>query len=86
MPPFGDQANAVNHLSNDEVAALANYIQVSYGSGAPGVKAEDVAVIRQGGPQSHLVLLARLGMIVGLLALAALIIVALRRRQSKQGE
>lgn len=83
MPPFGDQPNAVNHLSNDEIAALANYIQVSYGAGAPGVKAEDVAVIRQGGPQSHLLLLARLGMVVGLLVLAALIIVVLRRR-SKQ--
>ncbi|WP_229256923.1 cytochrome c [Duganella lactea] len=87
MPPFGDQPNAVKHLSNDEVAALANYLQVSYGGGAPGIKVEDVAMIRQGGPQSNLLLLARLAMIVGLLALAALIIVLLRRRaQSKQGE
>lgn len=86
MPPFGDQVNAVNHLSNDEIAALANYIQVSYGSGAPGVKAEDVAVIRQGGPQSHLLLLARLGMVAGLLVLSALIIVVLRRRAKQQGK
>lgn len=83
MPPFGDQPNAVNHLSNEEIAALANYIQVSYGAGAPGIKADDVAVIRQGGPQSHLLLLARLGMVVGLLVLAALIIIVLRRRSQQ---
>lgn len=86
MPPFGAQPNAVNHLSNDEIAALANYIQVSYGSGAPGIKPEDVAVIRAGGPQSKLLLLARLGMVVGLLVLAAAVVVVLRRRDKQNKE
>lgn len=80
MPPFGNQPNALNHLSDEEISALANYLQVSYGAGAPGVTVEDVAVIRQGGPQSPLLLLARLGMIVGGLAVVLLVLVVLRRR------
>lgn len=82
MPPFGAQANALNHLSDDEVAALANYLQVRFGSGAPTTRADDVAVIRRGGPQSHLLLLARLGMGVGVLALVALVVVVVRRRRA----
>lgn len=85
MPPFGGQANAVNHLSNDEVAALANYMQVRFGSGAPTVKADDVATIRAGGPQSHLLLLARLGMAAGGLALAVLVVVVVARRRRASG-
>jgi mono/diheme cytochrome c family protein len=82
MPPFGAQPNAVNHLSDDEVAALANYVQVRFGSGAPDVKAHDVATIRAGGPPSRLVLLARLGMAAGLLVLVALVVVVVRRRRA----
>lgn len=85
MPPFGAQANAVNHLSDEEVAALANYVQVSYGSGAPTVKAADVAEIRRGGPQSHLLLLARLGMSAGLLAVVLLVLAWRRRRVAQRG-
>jgi mono/diheme cytochrome c family protein len=86
MPPFGDQPNAVNHLSNDDIAALANYIQVQYATGAPTIKADDVAQIRRGGPQSNLLLLARLGMVAGGLLLAALIIIVLRRRDQQNKE
>lgn len=86
MPPFGDQPNAVNHLSDAEIAALANYVQVRFGGGAPTVKAEDVAQSRAGGPQSHLLPLARIGMGAGVLALIALVaFVLLRRRRAKGG-
>ena len=83
MPPFGAQANAVTSLSDDQVAALANYIQVSYGSGAPTVKAEDVALVRHGGPGSSLLLLARLGMGAGAVVLVVLVILFLRRRRAR---
>nr|WP_314629959.1 cytochrome c [uncultured Janthinobacterium sp.] len=85
MPPFGAQANAVTSLSDDEIAALANYIQASHGAGAhaPAVKAADVAVIRQGGPASPLLLLARLGMGTGMLAAAAIVFLVLRRRRRR---
>lgn len=81
MPPFGDQPNAVTRLSDEEVTALANYIQVRFGGGAPTVKLADVAESRAGGPQSPLLLMARVGMVAGVLALIALAgLVLLRRR------
>ena len=85
MPPFGDQPNAVTTLSNDEVAALANYIQVRFGGGAPTVKPEDVAESRAGGPQSPLLLLARVGMVFGVLAVIALLAWVFLRRRAKAG-
>jgi mono/diheme cytochrome c family protein len=81
MPPFGAQANALNHLSDREVAALANYIQAGYGSGKPSVREEDVAVIRQGGPRSYLPLLAKLGVAAGVLVVVALVVLVLVRRR-----
>ena len=48
---------------------------------AATVKAADVEVIRQGGPGSHLLLLARLGMAAGLLAVIAIVILIVRRRK-----
>ena len=86
MPPFGAQPNALNHLSDEEVAALANYIQVRFGSGAADVRPGDVAEIRQGGPRSGLLLLARLGMGAGVLALLACIALVLRRRRAARGD
>ncbi|MFK3740803.1 c-type cytochrome [Massilia sp. TN1-12] len=85
MPPFGAQPNALNHLSNDEVAALANYLQVRFGSGAPTVKADDVASIRAGGPRSHLLLVARLGMAAGALLVVVLAVLVVRRRRASRG-
>lgn len=83
MPPFGDQVNAVNHLSDTEVAALANYMLVQFGPGqaAATVTPEAVAQVRQGGPQSNLLTLARAGMVLGALAVALLIVFILRRRK-----
>ena len=83
MPPFGKQANALNSLDNEEIAALANYIQLQYGAGAQAaqVKASDVETIRQGGPTSNLLLLARLGMAIGVLAVIAIAVLILRRRK-----
>jgi len=83
MPPFGAQVNAVNHLTDNEVAALANYMLVQFGPGqaAATVTPEDVAEIRQGGPQSHLLMLARASAVLGVLVLALVIVFGLRRRQ-----
>ncbi|MFX7849494.1 hypothetical protein ABTK11_20525, partial [Acinetobacter baumannii] len=85
MPPFGDQPNALNKLSNEDVAALSNYLLKYYGNPDLKVKPEDVAVIREGGPRSPLLLVARIGMGVGavvvvlLLLLGALMV--LRRKR-----
>jgi len=85
MPPFGDQPNALNRLSDKEVAALANYIGVKFGGGDASVKPEDIAVIRQGGPRSPLLTMARVGMAIGVLVLLALAFTIVRRRRGKVG-
>ncbi|MET0267078.1 MAG: cytochrome c [Duganella sp.] len=85
MPPFGDQPNALNHLSDHEIAALANYVLVRYGTGAPNIKPQDVAEIRQGGPESHMLMLARAGGVGGLLVLALGLWWLLRRRRARAG-
>jgi mono/diheme cytochrome c family protein len=85
MPPFGDQTNAMVSLNNVEVASLANYLLKDYGNARLSVTPEDVQVIRNGGPSSNLVMLARIGMGAG--ALGAVVVIAailwiLRRRRS----
>jgi mono/diheme cytochrome c family protein len=73
MPPFGDQPNAMNHLNNDDIALLANYILTSYGDKKLNVTPENVQVIRDGGPKSNMVQLARIGMGVGAFLLVAIL-------------
>lgn len=85
MPPFGDQPNATNHLSNDDIALLANYILTSYGDNTLSVTPENVQTIRDGGPKSNIVQLARIGMGVGaflLVAILAFITLWWRKRKS----
>jgi len=86
MPPFGDQPNTVNALTNVEVASLSNYILKDYGNAKLKVTPEDVQVIREGGPSSQLVLFARIGMTAG--AVAAVIVLGaafwfFRRKRSR---
>ncbi|MGI2032355.1 c-type cytochrome [Rhizobium panacihumi] len=86
MPPFGDQPNTVNALTNVEVASLSNYLLKDYGNARLTVTPEDVQVIRDGGPSSQLVLFARIGMGVG--AVAAVIVLGaavwlFRRKRSR---
>jgi mono/diheme cytochrome c family protein len=85
MPPFGDQANAVVSLDNVEVASLANYLLKDYGNAKLSVTPEDVQVIRQGGPSSNLVVLARAGMGAGAVAVILLLagLLYMRRRTRK---
>ncbi|MDP9837903.1 mono/diheme cytochrome c family protein [Neorhizobium huautlense] len=86
MPPFGDQPNTVNALTNVEVASLSNYILKDYGNAKLTVTPEDVQVIRDGGPSSQLVLFARIGMGVGA-GVAVIVLGAavwlLRRKRSR---
>lgn len=85
MPPFGDQPNALNKLSNEDVAALSNYLLKYYGNPDLKVKPEDVAVIREGGPRSPLLLVARIGMGVGAVVVVLLLLLGalmlLRRKR-----
>ncbi|WGY44950.1 cytochrome c [Vibrio sp. ABG19] len=73
MPPFGAQPNALNHLDDQQVAKLSNWILQQYGNQEVTVSPERVAEIRRGGPTSPLVLLAQLGVAAGVLVLLALV-------------
>ena len=86
MPPFGSQPNAMNALSNEEIAHLANYVFTQHGHTDKAVTAADVQVIRDGGPQSHLVTMARVGMAVAALVVVALLAWLLRRRNRARGD
>ncbi|NYE26336.1 c-type cytochrome [Pigmentiphaga litoralis] len=85
MPPFGSHPNAVTSLNNDEVALLANYVFEHHGDASLKVSAQDVQQIREGGPRSNLVTLARIGMAAGFLVVVLLVMVGMgmRRRRSR---
>jgi mono/diheme cytochrome c family protein len=82
MPPFGDHANAMVPLKNEEVAALSNFLLTSYGNPATTVTANQVQTIREGGEKSSLILLARVGIAVGVV-IALLLLVLLVRKQRR---
>jgi mono/diheme cytochrome c family protein len=83
MPGFGGRPTDSNQLSNHDIALIATYVRAQYGVG-PAVTDQDVATIRQGGPSSPLVLLARLGLGLGAVAAALLIFILLRRRRFRR--
>ncbi|MGA1834877.1 c-type cytochrome [Rhizobium wenxiniae] len=73
MPPFGDQVNAVVQLNNVEIASLSNYLLAQYGNDKLKVTPEDVQVIREGGPKSNMIQLARIGLAGGAAAVSFLL-------------
>jgi mono/diheme cytochrome c family protein len=81
MPGFGGRPSDADQLSNHDIALIATYVRAQYGVGGPAVTDKDVAIVRQGGPSSPLVLIARLGLGLGAFAAAILIFIVLRRRR-----
>ena len=71
MPGFGPQASFTEHLSDEDIAAVSNYVLTQYGNPSVKVTAADVATIRQGGPPP---LLAKL-LPAAFVAFAALVVV-----------
>jgi mono/diheme cytochrome c family protein len=83
MPPFGTQVNATNSLNNEEIAQLANYVFTQHGEPTLRVTPADVQVIRDGGPRSNLVTLARIGMGAGIAVVVLLLIALMVRRKRR---
>jgi mono/diheme cytochrome c family protein len=81
MPGFGGRPTDADHLSNHDIALIATYVRTQYGVGGPAVTDKDVATVRQGGPSSPLVLIARIGLALGAVAAALLIFIVLKRRR-----
>jgi len=71
-------------LKNEEVAALSNFLLTSYGNAAVSVTADQVQVIREGGAKSSLILLARVGMSVGVVVVLLLLVLLAKRRRSRR--
>jgi mono/diheme cytochrome c family protein len=81
MPGFGGSRNDIDPLSDAQIAAISTYVLRQYGRAQP-VSDSDVAVVRQGGPASPLLLLARLGLAIAVVAMGLVVwaLFALRRR------
>jgi mono/diheme cytochrome c family protein len=70
MPGFGGHPTDANQLSNRDIAVLATYVLTHYGPGDASATEQQVSEVRQGGPSSLLLPLARWG-----LAAAAVVVV-----------
>ncbi|WP_050462063.1 cytochrome c [Herbaspirillum autotrophicum] len=85
MPRF-DSMSYLNPLSNDQIAAISNYVLQQYGNPEAKVTAHDVAVAREGGPKP---LLAKtqpyMIPVIGIAVLIILLLIAglLRRRRRR---
>jgi len=77
MPGFGKE------LSDTQIAVLAAHVYQMYGNPHATISAEDVRQLRAGGPESHLVLLARLGF-AGAIVLVILFVLWWRRRRRRR--
>ena len=75
MPGFGGKTHDIAALNDSQVALLANYVVEHFGRAGKTVTAGDVAQVRAGGPSSPLVLLARIGVAVGILGVSALALI-----------
>jgi mono/diheme cytochrome c family protein len=83
MPGFGGAKTDSNQLSDHEIALVATYVRAEYGGSGAAVTDTDVATVRQGGPSSPLVLIARIGLGVAGFAAVGLIVFLLRRRHRR---
>jgi mono/diheme cytochrome c family protein len=84
MPGFGGGPRDVTHLSDHEIALLATYVRGQYGETLPSVTDRDVTTVRQGGPSSPLILIARLGIGLGAALMVILATVLLLRRRGRR--
>lgn len=83
MPAFGEQASYTERLSDDEIAAISNYVFKQYGNPSVKVSADDVATIRRGGPTPAVVKLMPFGLgALGIFVVAIILWIVARRRKA----
>lgn len=70
-------------LTDQQVATLGSYLIKHYGNPVAVISADQVKTLRAGGAPSHLVLLARLGLVVVVLVIVAIIVALGRRKRRK---
>ncbi|WP_168787451.1 cytochrome c [Paraburkholderia aromaticivorans] len=83
MPGFGPQASYTERLSDEDIAAVSNYVLTQYGNAKLKVTPEDVATIRQGGPAPMIAKLVPAALIAFLVFIVAVVSwIVIRRRKS----
>ncbi len=68
-------------LTDRQIATLGAYLTQRYGNPAAVISADQVKTLRAGGAPTHLVVLARLALIVIVLVLVAIIVMLVRRKR-----
>jgi mono/diheme cytochrome c family protein len=81
MPGFGPQASFTERLSDDEIAAVSNYVLAQYGNPSVKVTAADVVTIRNGGPTPLLARLVPVGLAGSAVVIALVVVWLVRRRR-----
>jgi len=84
MPGFGPDAFYTDHLSDQDIADVSNYVLAQYGNPDVKVTPADVKLIREGGPKPLIARLAPFAapaIVIGFLILTALIVWLVRRRR-----
>ena len=71
---------AGRNTDDQQIATLGTYLTLHYGNPAATVSVEQVKMLRTGGAPSHLVLIARLALILVVLVLVAIIVMLVRRK------
>jgi fructose 5-dehydrogenase cytochrome subunit len=82
MPGFGGHPTDANPLSDGNITALGNYVLTHYGPSDATITEQQVAEVRQGGPSSPLLALARWGMAAVAVALLGISFLIFRKRNS----
>lgn len=83
MSGFGPQASYTERLSDEEIAAISNYVLTQYGDPSVKVSATDVATIRLGGPTPAIVKLMPVGLgALGVLVVLLILWIMARRRKA----
>ncbi|KFD18446.1 2-keto-D-gluconate dehydrogenase [Tatumella ptyseos ATCC 33301] len=86
MPGFGSTSSYVDHLTDQQVADISNYVLHNFGNPSVTVQAGDVAWVRKGGHPPALVSLQPYVMpaIAVVLVIFILLIIGLRLRRSRR--
>lgn len=83
MPGFGDSAAWTDHLSDAEVATVANYVFRQYGNPALHVTTQDVTTLREGGASQagtiRGVIIAAIA-VVGVVLIGLIVLIARRKK------
>lgn len=85
MPRF-DEQSYVDPLTNEQIAAISNYVLTQYGNSKVQVSANDVAISRRGGPVPFLAVIQPYiapAMVVGALLVLLIALLLVRRRRHR---